>query len=350
MANLALCSANAATKPHMRRESVMTHGGQVLAHAPKKSHDAPAQKVHHAHKHKVANVKAETAKVATAVKKTKPLAKSAPKVALSAVKTRKRRQVRRVSKKSARKAHTTKKAVSALKHSKAKLQAHQQRRVASMMEKMKPAQDPNATADAAPAAPAGPANPVPDDGFSKDLASAEEFGKAFEISFKVKFNNFLRNEQALVTTNEHSLFIQALGPKYQGDAGKISAWMKVDSGLGPHNRGVVGSDGSGQLLSQKLTADAWHDVKFKKDATTLNLIVDGIPCHLCPIAIDRTTIIHLPEFDMERGSKQLLAGAKAGHGDVGLDGNLADITFVEGPGADAAPLETATTDTAAATA
>lgn len=309
----------------------MTHKGQVLAHSPTHHHDAPSEKAKPAHK--VAHVKAEPAKVAAGTKKIQP----APKVALSTVKTRKKRQAHHATpKRSGKKAHGAKKAPAPLRHSQAKLQAHQKRRVASLMgKKQKSVQDPTNTTAAATTAtaatgPAGPTTPVPADGFEKDLADTAAFQKAFTITFKVKFDNFLRNEQALLKTDGDTLFIQALGPVYQSNEGKISAWMKVDSGIGPNNRGLGGSDGSGQLLSQVLSSDTWHTVKFQKTNTTLNLEVDGTPCHLCPITIDRGLIIHLDEFDQEAGSTKIQAGAKAGTGDIGLTGSMGDVTVVEG--------------------
>lgn len=256
-----------------------------------------------------------------ATKKTKLVRKQKVQPSL---KNRKRSQVRHAAPKKANRKANAKKVTSALKHSQAKLQAHQQRRVKSLMQKKLGQEAGNATA--------GPANPVPAEGQEIDLQNGDKFVEGFEISFKVKFNNFNRNEQALVTTDEHTLLIQGLGPRYVGDAGKISAWVKVDSGLGPHNRGLRGSDGSGQLLSQVVSTNTWHDVKLKKDATTLNLIVDGTPCHLCPVAIDRNVIIHLPDFDMMRGSTKLRAGKKAGSGDIALDGDMGDVAVVEGRG------------------
>merc|ERR1719253_2120115 len=111
--------------------------------------------------------------------------------------------------------------------------------------------------------------------------------------------------------------------------------MRTDSGLGPDGKGVFGSDGHGQLMSQKLAADKWSAVKFQKTPDTLFLTVDGMTVSSKP---NRAKVVDLKDFEMEKGTTKLLAGKIAGSGDVGLDGQIGDLQLVEGPSP--TPVET----------
>lgn len=196
-------------------------------------------------------------------------------------------------------------------------EVHHQRHRASMLQAQR-----NVTA--------APASLMPATGQSIALTNAAKFNKEFTIKFKVKIHNFLRNYQMLVSTDQHALLIQVLGPSHVENATKISAWFKTDSGLGPDGRGIFGSDGHGQLMSQKLHPNTWYDVTYHKSLNSVSLTVDG---QTVSSTANPNIIIHQPDFFMESGSLHLLTGKMAGSGDQALDGEMGDIAVVEGSSA-----------------
>lgn len=190
------------------------------------------------------------------------------------------------------------------------------------------AQRAKAKAQRASTAGGQPANMVPDVGQELTITDHAAFVKEFTISFKVKFDNFTKNDMIFIATDQHALEIQALGPKYGVNSTKIGAFMKTESGLGPAGHGVHGSDGQGQLLSQALNTNQWYDVSFVKTPTQISLTVGGVTESS---AIDTHIIIADTDFDLEAGSTKLVAGEMAGSGDIGLNGELGDLALVEGP-------------------
>jgi len=169
------------------------------------------------------------------------------------------------------------------------------------------------------------------DGKEIAITNATKFTKEFTVSFKVKFMSFRRNDQFLVSTDEHAFLIQGLGAKYGANSGKISAWMKTDSGLGPEGHGVNGSDNTGRLLSQKLERRKWYKVKFQKTKDSLLLTVDG---KTVSGKVDPNIFAGNPTkealFDLEAGSSKVVAGKLAGTGDMALRGGMGDLTVIEG--------------------
>lgn len=212
-----------------------------------------------------------------------------------------------------------------LKHSKSKLQAQQQRRVVHMTAKgaqrvlvaSKEKQD------------VTPPSSAPKAGQERHIQVPSDFAKAFNIEFKVKLNPSTKERQELVTTDTHGLLIQALGSVFNR---KIAAWIQVDSGLGPHGRGVPGSDKTGILYSlQTLDDNKWYDVKFKKTPTSVSLTVNGMTAS-SGIANGHTGVfIHDTDFDFKAGSTKIVSGKKAISGDYSIDGDIGDLTLTEGP-------------------
>jgi hypothetical protein len=193
--------------------------------------------------------------------------------------------------------------------------------------------------------PGAPGQEVPDDGDNHAVSNPTQFAKEFTITFKVLFDDLNRNDQMLIGSNKHTLEVQALGSAYAGNAGKIMAWMKTESGLPAHathaGRGVAGSNGNGELLSATLATGKWYLVKFQKTLTSLSLCIDGT-CE--------TSSIHLPDiaelpsnFDLcslacnVNGDEEITAGSQAGSGDEGLLGKMGDFSVGGGPERGAPP-------------
>lgn len=288
---VALSAVTASQPSHMRRQSVLTHKGEVITE--KKSGAQGPRGTHGAGK--------SSHMVAKGHKKTvvKTGGKRAGHMFFGKGKPGKRAAA------SSRRTH----------HKHAAAGAHHKSPRASLAETRR-----NATS--------GPATLVPAAGQSVALTRPASFEKGFTITFKVKVHNFLRNFQMLATTDKHALLLQVLGPSHMGNATKISAWFRTESGLGNAGRGVFGSDGQGQLMSQALSANTWHDVKYQKTLHSVSLTVDG---QTVSSAANPAIIIHEPDFYLEAGSQHLLAGALAGSGDQALDGEMGDVAVVEGP-------------------
>jgi len=227
----------------------------------------------------------------------------------------------------------------ALKHDKAKLMAHEQRHVAKLMEKS--------------AKLSAKSGSLPDDGVVVPISDGDKFAREFTIGFQVKFNHnaFDQNFQEIVSTDQHALLVQALGPSAGANKGKIAAWMKTDSGLGPNGRGVIGSAGlaphdQGMLLSQTLVPNEWYDVQFRKTLDTLSLAVanadDPSNVHTESSTIDTSILFTDGDFDLEMKmdpSRNVTFGQMTATGDHRLLGELRLPMVVEGP-----PTSLSTTD------
>lgn len=239
-----------------------------------------------------------------------------------------------------------KKKSTAFTHSKAKLLAHQQRRVASLMAKNAKLSAEtssgvgNTTDDDDDDDDSADATNVAEDGQEIAISNASAVAKQFTIGFQVKFqaNAFLQNTQEIVGTDKHALLIQGLGPSFVGNTGKIGAWMKTDSGLGPSGKGVAGSDGNGMLLSQVLSPDEWYAVHFQKTLDTLSLKVEKVSdpsdTSTASSAIDKAVLFTDGDFDLEMQmdpSTKITFGHKTATGDHKLLGELSQPTLVEGP-------------------
>lgn len=187
-----------------------------------------------------------------------------------------------------------------------------------------------AGADAKAATPAGPADTKR---MEIAIPDVSKFGEAFTITFKVKFNGFSRNLQRLVTLDNNGLSIEALGPRSAENATRIAAWFETESGLGPHDRGVAGTDGKGALLSQKLKPDTWYVVKYQK--TNTNTLGRGgtVSLTVGDSSVSSRTddhVIFTPgAFDLKKDppATKLLAGTRIGNDDQSLDGEIGDLTF-----------------------
>jgi len=183
------------------------------------------------------------------------------------------------------------------------------------------------------------------------VSDNDQLKQGFTITFKVKFCSMTPNDQVIMDTDEKSVWLQLLGPHYQGDSHKIAAYVKTDSGLGPSGHGVTASCvsspvGCGVVLSQSLSENHWYDVKLVKNSDSLKLTVDGTESSG---AID-TSVLNIgditTDFDLFGTSTNFRAGHQAGSGDLALVGGLGDINIVEGLPATPAPTPAASSPAA----
>jgi len=180
--------------------------------------------------------------------------------------------------------------------------------------------------------------------------------KGFTIEFKVKFDHFTNNQMLVTTGPTKTLEIQSLG-------NKIGAFIKTEAGHG--GRGVVGDNAHGskgddphgffqdQLMSTALAEDTWYDVKFAKTPTGLSLTVtDSLGAsHTDPVlGSSEINLQHIAltmdadkvttYFDLKSGAANVRSGHMAGTDDIGLNGEIKDLTVVEGPAGGNSPSAT----------
>jgi len=206
------------------------------------------------------------------------------------------------------------------------------------------------------------ADEIPTAGAEQAISDHDAFKKGFAINFKIKFNSFARNEQQFLKTSNDNVVVQALGPHYAPHDGKIAAYVTTEGGWDPDEHGVPGTvpdglvnpDGNtvlkGWLLSQKLDAEKWYNVKFELTGTKNNQNVWKPGTQVKLTVGDKTdgsgdqtetgTIQTLNNADPTDQAKNLflaespaatkvLAGSEAGSGDIGLNGTMADLTVSE---------------------
>jgi hypothetical protein len=131
--------------------------------------------------------------------------------------------------------------------------------------------------------------------------------------------------QILMSTDQKAFEIKALGSSHAPYDNRLEAYVVTDRTLGPSGHGITGNgmiDGS--LVSEPITEGDWHDVQLIKNQTHLSFTVDSNTITV-PSSIDLA--MNHTWFDLKPPGTEIEAGHKAGHGDIGLDGDLCAITL-----------------------
>lgn len=175
------------------------------------------------------------------------------------------------------------------------------------------------------------------DGEKRAVPHVDDCAKAFHIGFKVTAECgegfFDSNDQIFLTTENHALEIQILGPKYEEHSHKISAWFKTESGKGAHHKGIKSGQSfkqnpTGELMVGPITCGQEYLCTFEK--TKRNLTLDcGGDFHDFDTPDPNVVFNDATErkFDMVENTTELLLGILAGSGDHALHGRLSDVTM-----------------------
>lgn len=163
-------------------------------------------------------------------------------------------------------------------------------------------------------------------GATLPITDTTGFVRYFKLTFRVKINSFVNRtmHQILMSTDDKAFEIKGLGSSKSPYEDRLEAYVVTDATLGPSGHGITGNGIAGSLVSQKITTGDWHDVELVKTRTHLSFTVDGTTVTE-PTSIDLLVSPNL--FDLKAGSTEVVAGEAAGSGDIGLDGDLCDVTL-----------------------